>query len=554
MKADTLDMNALAELLTACLLARALGKKSFVRTGRSSPLILSPTTQNRSSHALLLQDPLSSLEPPSLCIWKLFREEYADRIINRGFLSASPLKPLRLVQAAQICRGQRHSDLSPSFQIQIKLTTGKTLLQWVSLTDLVQDLKHVLKIKLGIPSAAQRLIHEGKQLEDLYPLSFYSIKRDATIILTLRLRGGVAGNTSSAKAFSYKDAVHAQKPEKTAPPVQTPKPFLVDKLEEAPSIEIKHPSLDEQAETYAEHAIICRFNGLWPCTADLYQWLHSNWTNNCKVLLCSKGFFIVLFAFDEDYQKALTAGPWFWGSAGLFLTPWFPDFDPATAVITRLPIWVRLPNLPAHLWHFAVFQGIGNALGRYLDTNISRGEKGIYTFARICAEIDMSKGLPDQINLKIGDFHWTQALDYENTAFRCRNCHNTGYLQSSCPAVPVHKKKANPKKKSKSWKPHTPPPMDDFDFSTDDEEENMEDLDAKLAQDPPLAEHMDSSIQPILQKRNHESSPSDSDKESSPSAQPSLQIGPTQHCSLDWVKVDKKKGKKCRLEDSTHAG
>ena len=71
------------------------------------------------------------------------------------------------------------------------------------------------------------------------------------------------------------------------------------------------------------------------------------------------GFFIVLFDFSEDYQKALTEGPWFRGTAGLFLTPWFPDFDPSTAVITKLPIWVRLPNLSAHLWHFAVFQGLG---------------------------------------------------------------------------------------------------------------------------------------------------------------------------------------------------
>ena len=85
----------------------------------------------------------------------------------------------------------------------------------------------------------------------------------------------------------------------------------------------------------------------------------------------------MVLAFNEDYQKALTGGPWFWGLAGLFLTPWFPDFDPSTAVITKLPIWVRLPNLPAHLWHFAVFQGIGNTLGRFLATDTSRGEKGI---------------------------------------------------------------------------------------------------------------------------------------------------------------------------------
>ena len=61
--------------------------------------------------------------------------------------------------------------------------------------------------------------------------------------------------------------------------------------------------------------------------------------------------------------------------------------------------------------------GIGNTLGRFLATDPTRGEKGIYTLGRICVEIDMSKGLPDQINLKIGDFLWNQTLDHENIAF-----------------------------------------------------------------------------------------------------------------------------------------
>jgi len=81
----------------------------------------------------------------------------------------------------------------------------------VKSTDLVQDLKHTLDLKLGIPSAAQRLLYKGKQLEDLYSLSFYSIKRNASISIALHLRGGAAGQSSSAKAYSYKEAIHAQK-------------------------------------------------------------------------------------------------------------------------------------------------------------------------------------------------------------------------------------------------------------------------------------------------------------------------------------------------------
>lgn len=442
-----------------------------------------------------------------------------------------------------------------SFQIQIILLTGKTLLLEVQPSLTVRQLSRILEQRLGIPSSLLRLLFVGKQLDNNMPLSFYNIERNATVNLSLRLRGGAVGQSSASKGFSYKDAVHAQPAKESAQSTEAPKPFLVDKMEETPAIEINHPSLDDQHQTFAESALICRFNGLWPCTADLYQWIHSNWTKYCKVFFCSKGFFIVVLAFNEDYQKALTGGPWFWGSAGLFLSPWFPDFDPSTAVISKLPIWVRLPNLPAHLWHFAVFQGIGNTLGRFLATDTSRGETGIYTYGRICAEIDISKGLPDQIILKVGDFHWTQTLDYENTAFRCRHCHQTGHLQNSCAAFLDKKKNLTRKSKSKSWKPCARPPMDDIESSSSDEDDiEAEEENLEHPEDSPSACTKDPSAPLLSQKRTHESSPSGSDKESPPSAQICLQVVPVQPDHNGWVKVSKKKGKKCRLEDSAHAG
>lgn len=120
--------------------------------------------------------------------------------------------------------------------------------------------------------------------------------------------------------------------------------------------------------------------------------------------------------------------------------------------------------------------------------------------------------------------------------------------------MPTQKKKANPKSKSKSWKPHDPPPMDEVDSSSDEEEGDAEGMEAMSAQDPPSTGPKESTVPPNSQKRIHESSPSDSDKESSPSAQLSLQIMPAQQSHLDWVKVGKKKGKKSRIVDSTHLG
>lgn len=134
----------------------------------------------------------------------------------------------------------------------------------------MRHLSKILEQRLGIPSFLLQLLFAGRQLDNNLPLSFYNIERNATVFLSLRLRGGAIGKSSASKGFSYKDAVHAQPAKKTAQPAEAPKPFLVDKMEETLAIEITRPSLDDQYQMFAQTTIICRFNGLWPCTVNLY--------------------------------------------------------------------------------------------------------------------------------------------------------------------------------------------------------------------------------------------------------------------------------------------
>lgn len=138
---------------------------------------------------------------------------------------------------------------------------------WVRATNLVQDLLQKLERRLGIPASYLRLLYKGKQLMNPLPLSSYSIHKDASIVATFRLRGGSFRQTSSAPYFSYKDAVRkdAAQPQpsaKEAQPSRAPKPFLVDKSEEIPSINLSHPGIDDRYQLFAESALICRFNGL----------------------------------------------------------------------------------------------------------------------------------------------------------------------------------------------------------------------------------------------------------------------------------------------------
>ena len=79
----------------------------------------------------------------------------------------------------------------------VKSITGKTYTFAVLAQNfLVQDFKLLITHKLGIPVDQQRLIFQGRQLEDGKTFSQYQISPESTLNLVLRLRGGMFHETS----------------------------------------------------------------------------------------------------------------------------------------------------------------------------------------------------------------------------------------------------------------------------------------------------------------------------------------------------------------------
>jgi len=204
----------------------------------------------------------------------------------------------------------------------------------------------------------------------------------------------------------------------------------------APTVQLVQASLDE-ALKFSESALVCRFNGFWPQLTALHSWISEVWKplipDAINIYPCARGFFIVDFENRESRQCILDSGPWFWDKSGLFLRPWYPSFDPSTAVITSAPVWVRLPNLPLHLWNLSSLEAIGNAIGKFYCRCPETEEYVRTTYARICVEMDFSAGFPAEIHLTSKDYVWNQKLDYESVLFRCRSCFETGHLAKNCP-------------------------------------------------------------------------------------------------------------------------
>ncbi|KAK9915941.1 hypothetical protein WJX75_006248 [Coccomyxa subellipsoidea] len=79
---------------------------------------------------------------------------------------------------------------------------GVTALE-VDLSDTVESVKAQIAGKEGIPAEVQRLIYAGRQLEDEQTLSHYSVERDSTLHLVMRLRGGIIEPSLQILARKY---------------------------------------------------------------------------------------------------------------------------------------------------------------------------------------------------------------------------------------------------------------------------------------------------------------------------------------------------------------
>lgn len=149
------------------------------------------------------------------------------------------------------------------------------------------------------------------------------------------------------------------------------------------------------------------------------------------IRFCGRGFFTFLFETVEDRNLIFRNGPYFMDTRGLYLNRWTPDFDPEMDVPNAVPVWVRLPHLPLHCWADESVRAIGNAIGKYVDR--SEPKENMYACARICVEVDLGKGLPEAVKLRVD--HWThiQQVDYEQLPFKCKVCHEYGHFANRCP-------------------------------------------------------------------------------------------------------------------------
>ena len=117
------------------------------------------------------------------------------------------------------------------------------------------------------------------------------------------------------------------------------------------------------------------------------------------------------------------------GIGSLVLDRWHPRFDPLKEKIVKRHLWVLLPHLPFPLWNKNVLEGIANTIGRFVAVETDFLLVFDKRVAKVLVEMDVSSGLPADVEVLCGERLFIQKLDYLRVPFRCSLCHETRHLR-----------------------------------------------------------------------------------------------------------------------------
>ncbi|KAI3948254.1 hypothetical protein MKX01_014853, partial [Papaver californicum] len=146
----------------------------------------------------------------------------------------------------------------------------------------------------------------------------------------------------------------------------------------------------------------------------------SLWNPSGKVETLDLGSDYCLFQFEkpEDFKHAILEGLWFVNGHHFSLMRWTANFMPSESSISRIVVWLRLPELPLDYYDEKILFVIAGKLGKSIKIDkttklFSRGG-----FARVCVEIDTNASL--RYTIRIGKI--IQKIESEGINLICFSC------------------------------------------------------------------------------------------------------------------------------------
>ena len=108
----------------------------------------------------------------------------------------------------QWCMTNRRMPMSFGYPIFVRLPGARTCMLLVRSSETILSVMQQIEAALGVPTDYQRLIYQGHELDRQRTLRNYSIEKDCSLTMLLRLRGGGGvGNEKDEKEMTTQEFV-----------------------------------------------------------------------------------------------------------------------------------------------------------------------------------------------------------------------------------------------------------------------------------------------------------------------------------------------------------
>ncbi|GLJ17224.1 hypothetical protein SUGI_0298390 [Cryptomeria japonica] len=211
--------------------------------------------------------------------------------------------------------------------------------------------------------------------------------------------------------------------------------------------ELQPIDVSEEIEVDLEYlkdlAIIFRFIGPRMERKKICKWICENWKTPQIMKFLPCGFFIVIFATEEERMKILDGGVWFIDSTPLYIQRCHMNFNPLITKPYEKPIWICLNNLPMEYWMEEALNKIGLSLGTLIDIDTEIAEGDSYLYARL--QLAVVRVIPPEIRLLAHGKEWIQIVEIEEDKVFCLIADNRITRWQIVGKVPETKKVWRPK-------------------------------------------------------------------------------------------------------------
>jgi hypothetical protein len=152
-----------------------------------------------------------------------------------------------------------------------------------------------------------------------------------------------------------------------------------------------------------------------------------------EVLSSDNGFFIFTFDSVDHATNVLERAPWHMANRPLVLKRWQPNMQFLKDDLARVPVWVRLYNVPLEYWTIKGLSCVASAIGVPLHADHTTLLRKRLSYARVCVEIDASKTLVKEYDLRCPNgLFITISAEYEWIPSKCSNCNVFGHTTALC--------------------------------------------------------------------------------------------------------------------------